>query len=427
RTRRGAVELDRGAGVADADGLTKWHATVDRDLHARAAENVRHLVHQQAEEGFLPSHGLRDASVLARELPPRLGRRTTLHETAGRENGHVERRAPGALVEDEFHLLAVGVHADPRWEIEIALRPPRIEGSGGGGLEFCAPYECGQDAPGEVLAPEDRDTLVAGAVAGVIGVGVAVVTLLVAFLDRVPAAALTGGALARIMAGRAAPRAVPLDEAARRAGRARRAVERIAQIAFLVGRIDDPVSAAATRVRPGRAVVAGVAPAVPVPVFLTGVRGVRAVVLAVGDATPVAVIQHGQCLDRLAAQPGPAARSRPIEVQRVRSDRRGPEGPLVVRELVAGVVRGQVRRHPGAEEHRVRAEDLEGKEIAGEAPRAPARELDRARIEKQRVVARRDRTTHAVGRRMAADDVLVPVGHRAQGSPGRHRDEDIPV
>ena len=136
-------------------------------------------------------------------------------------------------------------------------------------------------------------------------------------------------------------------------------------------RIDDPVAAATPRVGTGRTVVARITHAVPVPVLLGRVPNVRAVVLAVRDAVPVAVVQHGHRLDRLAVEPRPAARGGTVEVQGIRADGRGAEGPLVVDEVVTRVVRGQVRRCPGAEEHRVRAEDLEREEIASESPEPP--------------------------------------------------------
>src|SRR5262249_3285457 len=140
------------------------------------------------------------------ELPARGCRRAALHEVRRREDGVVEGRVAGALVEDQPHLLAVGIGCRARAEGEITLRLPRGEGPGRRRLELRSSDEGRQDVPDEVLAPEDRDAHVAVVVAGVVGVGVPVVTLLVTFLDRVPAAALAGGALARIVAGGAAAR-----------------------------------------------------------------------------------------------------------------------------------------------------------------------------------------------------------------------------
>src|SRR5262245_20299259 len=200
--------------------------------------------------------------------------------------------------------------------------------------------------------------------AGVVGEEVAIIALLGRLDDRIATASLAGGTIGRGFARAPTTRTLADQLADGDTARAGPPAER-AHVAALERRVDDAVAAKVG-----------------------------------GDP---------QRLDGLAAEPGGAA----VEIDVDRADRGGAERSDVAQQVPRRLMGRQGGLTRSAEDQRVVPEELERRQVPREA--AGSAPVDGARIEVQRVVARRDRSPEAVGGRVAAEDVLVAEDHSPEG------------
>ena len=156
-----------------------------------------------------------------------------------------------------------------------------------------------------------------------------------------PQAALTRGAIARVVAWRGAHGALAEDLAGGRARTVGDPVGGVTEVAFLGRRVDDRVTAAARGIGAERAVVAHVTEVVAVRVFLAWIRDVGTVVDAVPHEVAVAVRDEGEALDGLAVETG-AARAAAVEEDVDRAGRAGAEGPDVAQQVARRFMEGKV-------------------------------------------------------------------------------------